>query len=32
MLQMEKHQTPKLTKFQPKLKIYKSEPNWLSIA
>ena len=28
---MERHQTPKLTKFQPKLKICKSEPNWLSI-
>ena len=28
----ERHQTPKLTKFQLKLKISKSEPNWLSIA
>ena len=32
MLQTERHQTPKIAKFQPKLKIRKSEPNWLSIA
>ena len=28
----ERHQTPKIAEFQPKLKICKSEPNWLSIA
>ena len=28
----ERHQTPKIAKFQPKLQISKSEPNWLSIA
>ena len=26
-----RHQSPKITQFQPKLKISKSEPNWLSI-
>ena len=28
----ERHQTPEIAKFQPKLKICKSKPNWLSIA
>ena len=28
----ERHQAPKIAKFQPKLKISKSEPNWLTIA
>ena len=27
-----RYQSPKMTKLQPKLKISKSEPNWLSIA